>query len=331
MRILIMETSGISPKTMNLHVRVSRLLKEDWQRRGATVDLITIIGSDEGKDGFLRALSQDPYDILLMHYSSWYVHVNRFEALMERNKEARRAWITSDYEISPYHTFLPLDLCISNFVESVYKDKKTFYADYRLVNLNCLSYQKQRGEVMKKYDCIYYGRYREDRILYFKKYLSHPDVWLSTSSKNMGLYKAAGARCRVVDKMSWTPHRETLSLFRSSLYIEDVFTHDHYNHLGTRFYEGVLCNTPLYFDRSCLGTISKSGYEIDPWWIVSSPDEWIEKTKNQDPAYVRQCLARWDEQIREEKQREMDRLWEAIQSLGPTESRLPSQLLSKAP
>ena len=102
--------------------------------------------------------------------------------------------------------------------------------------------------------------------------------------------------------LSWEKQRETLNLFKYSLYIEDEHTHNNYNYLANRFYECLMCNVVHFFDINCKNTIEKSGIEFDDYFYVSNLEELKDKIKNDDFEKSLKFQKKWN--ITAEKERE---------------------------
>ena len=81
---------------------------------------------------------------------------------------------------------------------------------------------------------------------------------VSMIARNRKRVRMLGCNPAFLEKLDW--NSSDLSKFKYSLYLEDDFTHDNYNHLGDRFYEAVYSNTVNLFDNSCLKTLKKSKY-----------------------------------------------------------------------
>jgi len=142
------------------------------------------------------------------------------------------------------------------------------------VDLNALCYGKEKkiSSFFPPKGCVYYGSFRKDRIDYFKKYLSHASMTLSTHSKNVDKFKNINPDIsNVVPRISWSG--KGLSFFKSSLYIEDVTTHDNYNHLANRFYEALNYDIIPLFDVSCSNTLKLSGLTNYEDFVIESPDD----------------------------------------------------------
>ena len=265
--------------TMNVVWRNVFAIRNYLNSQGHECEWVSVIAQNNGSKFAGREASKlnqylsKRWDIVLVAYSAWYVHVDAAKAIVASQKGARVGWLTTDYEINRHGAFNPYHFVISNFEESFYDGKSKFYENFYCLNLNTLIYHGINSTTEKKYDCLYYGRYREDRAKYFKQYLQGR-VTLSTSSKNVRKFKLLGCKSDSwVDHIDWTPGRETLNLFRSYLYIEDQMTHKIFNHLANRWYEGLTCRSIPFIDESCRGTFQKSGIEIpEPLYIHNYTD-----------------------------------------------------------
>jgi len=169
---------------------------------------------------------------------------------------------------------------IRNYVgKSLVGSKKLQLSD-TIINLNTIIIREPNNIGEKLHDCIYYGRYRSGRRIYFSKYLHFP-IWLSTSPKNFRKFKDDRLTSRNITALNWG--NSDLDLFRYSLYIEDVHTHNNYNYLANRYYEAGIHNNVIFFDINCTNTILLSEiseyYNDIKYYIVQDYDSLICKIK----------------------------------------------------
>lgn len=189
------------------------------------------------------------YDAILIFYANYYSPIKQMKAIADNNKDAKFFFISNEYTVTPAYTFL--------------KDKNLTYItnweneDAHFLNLNLLFAKNPNALTEKKYDCIYYGTFRKDRIKYFQKYIKSK-IFLSATSKNYKKYVSVGCHAKLIKKLSWISRKETLNLFKYQLYIEDEFTHNVFNNLANRWYEAGFCNNVVFFDVNCWNTINKS-------------------------------------------------------------------------
>lgn len=215
---------------------------------------------------------ESDYDVIICGFGSTSCERERSTDFLIRNKNARIFWLVGEYEQS---TFAPLFYSkrqfevIKNFEHHL---RNKMCAAQHFVNINALLASPPSRNVPKKYGCVYYGRWRPDRLKYFQQYLDS-SIYLSTHSKNIKMFHHNGCNPKLIKPMTWVKGRETLNLFAASLYIEDQFTHTHYNCLANRFYEALTSNTVPLFDKSCVGTLRKSGYRGYEWNIVESTQD----------------------------------------------------------
>lgn len=279
-KILIIETAKISTSTSIAHVRNAITL---YNHLSTTFDCV------------LRDLTHDynlseQWDIILFSYATGRADFSKVEPMVHNQKNAKIGWITNEFElfangfVKEHMTFM-----INNFDEAAIK-KAHRHDQLLTTNLNTLIMREPNNKVDKKYDMIYYGTYRKYRQNYFKKYFTG-DMILSTSKKNWKSFVDVGGECNVTDKLSWSETQETLNLCKSSLYIEDTKTHEWFNYMANRFFEGLYCNTPMFFDTSCLNTVEKDVYDIDNYFMVGSYQELESKVNNLDMDMVDRYLS----------------------------------------
>jgi len=282
MKILLVETSPLSKfNDVTVHVRNSVELCNHLKQRN---DCRLI--SDEADITDVT----EQFDYIIFISATFYFKYKRFEELMNNQKACKIGWLSNEHDLF-MQNFLKqyeIDFMISNFEEWGVK-KAHKHNKYLMTNLNTLIAKPRNPICDKKYDIIFYGTYRKWREIYYKKYFIR-DFILSTSSKNIKKFLLSGCDCNLTDKLSWELGKETLNLFRSSLYIEDTINHKLYNHLANRFYESLFCNCMVLFDKSCINTIKRSGYHIDDYFLIDSYDEIADKIKNVDPNLLEDFL-----------------------------------------
>lgn len=261
MNILFLNMTRISQESMNVTTRNIAEICKHLRANGIFCTHISAIsGGDKTSEFKINKIlkNKEQFDWVIFVYSSFYFHVDAIRSILDIQKNTKYAWFTTEYEISdPMGSKINYDLIFSNIENNCFK---TPHKHYAFLDLNSLVYIGRNHYMQKKYNMIYYGRWREDRGVYFKKYLKRSnDIILSTSKKNKLKYLLNGCDVKTFDKISWNLKKETLNLFKYSLYIEDLYTHTHYNCPASRFYESISCNAVPIFDKSCSNTILKSG------------------------------------------------------------------------
>lgn len=252
-------------KVIDAHFRNSLLLVEYLQ-----CDFIM-------EDADFANCFKNKYDVLIFAYVTRYSPFKNIQKLHDLNLQAKIIVLSNEYNMSSVSILSKTDFyLISNYI----REKSKYMLENYFLNLNLLLANAPNVLKAKKYDCIYYGTFRENRIKYFKEYL-HSPLYLSTSSKNMKKYDSIKCNALFLQKFKWGKKNETLNLFKYSLYIEDEHTHTNYNCLANRWYEAGVCNNVVFFDINCKNTILKS--EIAPYineiefYFVNSYSELIFK------------------------------------------------------
>jgi len=233
------------------------------------------------------------YDVFIFGFASVNNEIEKQFNFVKKSPNATIFRLVGEYEQAGHAPlyYVLTRLNKKHFVITNVEDNFGSYAKYQsgqcFLNINLLIAKESNRLTKKKYDCIYYGRWREDRAKYFKKYIQN-GMYLSTSTKNMKKFKHAGCNPKYLDTISWEDRKETLNLFRYSLYIEDEYTHKVFNNLANRWYEAGFCNNVVFFDVNCWNTIRKSEIayfeEQIKDYIVSSHEELMQKIEycNQD-------------------------------------------------
>lgn len=281
--IIIDSTDGINLDVTSLHVRNSMLLSEYLK--------CPLIGSKVLPKELIKK-----YDVIIFVHASGYTNVNAFEEFMKINKHSKFYYVKNEYNLGEAVILwagcrdhnIKFEV-IANHNRQTSKSRfVSTCTEWHIVNLNVLIHGQffkpsenslcDFFDPPKKRDIVYYGACRRNRVKYFLKYFDE-DFIISTSPRNKEFYLSVYPHALYIDRLNWT-YGMTLADFRSSLYIEDEYTHDNYNFLANRFYESLNFNVPCFFDKSCMGTISKSGYPINPWYIVDSREELNDKLKS---------------------------------------------------
>ena len=208
----------------------------------------------------LKTIKND-FDILVFGFGGISANIEQVRDFVKKNKPKKIYWIVTEYDStnpSLYYACKELNIGYTSIQNMEVKSKLPKYCDNQLMlNLNLLISRSPNDLKNKKYDCVYYSRWRPNRSKYLKEYLQN-DVYFSSDSKNFKQHKHIGCNPKYIKKLSWSKGNETLNLFKYSLYLEDEYTHKVFNNLGNRWYESGFCNNVVFFDVNCRNTINKS-------------------------------------------------------------------------
>ena len=254
------------------------------------------------------------YDNIICCYASPYMKYKKLIDIANRNPQAKLWWFVNDHDLEDNILLRnvlkdsngkrKINMICNNSRENyrgwiLRKKMKDhdgnlmgllddFIVEWHTLNLNALiySYNIEYDWFDKAEDIIYYGTMRKWRLDYLRKYQSVIDF--SCTSRTQKKFIANGVhQCRFTDKLSWQRGHERLRHYKFSLYVEDPHTHDHYAFMANRFYEALMCNVITIFDRSCLNTIKRSGYDgkyIDAAFIVDNKRQ------------LKECVKHWGRQ-----------------------------------
>jgi hypothetical protein len=259
--ILEIYHNGVSLNTIDAYFRTSIILQKELNCR------LFINDSDYDKYG------KERFDCIIVPYTSYFAPFDRIAMLLKRNPDAKVIWIVNEYDVGGPSYRNREHIIIANYEDPIHKKNVT---DFHCINLNILFSRKPNPLGEKKYDICYYGTFRIDRQEYFRRYFDK-DMFVSTSTKNIKRFQSVGCNSRFIKKFTWKTGVKTLNLFKVSLYIEDRYTHTHFNNLANRWYESGYCNNVVLFDASCENTIRRSEigyfYEQVKDYMVSSKEE----------------------------------------------------------
>lgn len=224
------------------------------------------------------------YDVFIFGFGGINTDIDKTKLFVNKSTDASLFFVSGEYEQQTNQAlwYIKKPYTVIKSYEGTAKlaGVRDRISAFHTLNINLLVSKYPNDIAEKKYDCIYYGRWRPDRGKYFKRYIQG-GMYLSTSTKNMKRFKHNGCNPKYLKTIDWTDKRETLNLFRYSLYIEDEYTHKVFNHLANRWYEAGFCNNVVFFDASCWNTIIKS--EISQWadeikgYLVNSYEELQDK------------------------------------------------------
>jgi hypothetical protein len=263
--ILIIETVPRNNNPIDAHVRNAIAIQKGLRSKGHHVDLLF---TEENSKKY-----QKKYDLIFASYGTQYPLIHELDQIEEKNTDTIWSWITNEYNLKPNSMFVNIFKRRKSFLLCNYEIgavRFNYFQNQYSVNLNTLLFL-DAPKCKKSLDFIYYGTYRPNREIYFKKYLTDK-VYLSTSTKNHKKFLHIGVKSKPLKKFSWqTP---ALLNFRYSLYIEDVFSHNNFNNLANRYYESLGCRCVLLFDKSCINTLIKAKLLNYEQFIISSSDDY---------------------------------------------------------
>jgi hypothetical protein len=246
--------------------------------------------------------NEQKYDNIICCYASPYMKYKKLIQVVRDNPDAKLWWLVNDHDLED-------NILLRNVLKETNGNRKfnmicnnertsyrgwilrkkiknaagehvgildDFIENWYTVNLNALifSYYKSYKWSDKKFESIYYGTMRKHRLDDLKLYQSDKITLSATPRTQEKFIKAGIDKCYFVDKLSWQRDHEHLNSYKFSLYIEDIHTHDHYAFMANRFYEGLMFNVINIFDSKCAKNIEKSGYRIDPKFVVNSAEEY---------------------------------------------------------
>lgn len=315
MKFLIIDShKGNHSTPQNLHWLNAYKIQQHLISNGHTVDLIW--SYPDVNENICTG-----YDVIIFNHASRYSYIS--DEWLHKNKDAKLFYVTNEYNLGE-----PLILwswvkqhdikfdVIANHEMSASKVVKKYVNSWTVLNLNTLIVENEpivsTDEFFgfEKQHCIYYGTFRKDRTKYFQKYLNG-QVLISTHAKNYSKFRDINVHGPFCDRIDWSG--SGLSNYKTLLYIEDESTHDNYNFLANRFYEALNYNVFPLFDRSCINTIEKSGYDIPQYALVDNVYELLYITNHLPDSYS-SYLDSWQYQAKQEKYSVLQQITQLVTS-----------------
>jgi hypothetical protein len=259
------------------------------------------------------------YDAIIFNHASRYSYIS--EEWLLQNPQAKLFYITNEYNLGePLVLWSRVKIdnrkfrVIANHDMRASKVVKKYVETWNIVNLNALIVEPyipaptHQFFTFEKDQCVYYGSFRKDRVKYFQKYLTG-EVIVSTHIKNRHKFMAEGILGPFRDRVDWTG--AGLSMYKTSLYIEDRSTHANYNFLANRFYEALNYDVFPVFDISCKNTLLRSGYVFPDYALVDNVEDLMYITHNLPDDY-REQLSNWRTHALKEKSHVLHTITELI-------------------
>ncbi len=294
MKFLIIDShKGSLKEPQNLHWLNAKQIKEELISLGHEVDLVWSYPT-------VNESIKSGYDRIIFNHASHYSYVDY--AWLQASPDAKLFHITNEYNLGePRALWMGVKEgrryeVIANHQPKVSKIVQKYVNDWHFVNLNTLIFNPILPNKQKS-GCVYYGSFRKDREVSFRKYLKG-HVTISTHQKNREKFQNIGVNGPFVDRINWS--KDGLMDFKTSLYIEDEITHENYNCLANRFYECLNYNVLPLFDAACKNTISLSGYDVADYFIIDNESSVRELTEDLPVSY-QDYLQRWKETATREK------------------------------
>jgi hypothetical protein len=259
MKILIIDShKGSLKEPDNLHWLNAKKIQEFLTSKSHSVKLVWSYPSVND------AIEKD-FDVIIFNHASHYSYVDF--AWVQGSPNAKLFYITNEYNLGePRALWMAVKegrkYCVlANHGPSISKVVKKYTSDWKILNLNSLVTEDAPLENSCKNPILYYGSFRKDRELSFKKYLK--GVTVSTHKKNRDKFAPFEVK-DFIDRIKWSGEKNRLNDWMFSLYIEDEITHENYNHLANRFYEALNHNVVPVFSGECWKNMLLSNYSDLP-------------------------------------------------------------------
>jgi hypothetical protein len=209
----------------------------------------------------------------------WFRFASRLNEMAEAMKGCERLIaVITDYQHPPMTQIRRAvegkqNLALSNLPERLRGTQwDSWVSDWEYVNFNLLAWDPrpfaltERPEV-KNSGLLYYGRWRENRSKYFREYLGHGvgyKVHVSTGPKMIDKYWALNPSIVYHETFS---SLDFLKDFKATIYLEDIFTHTHYNSAASRFYECLSVGLPMFFDANSAWNMQEAGFDVSDYVV----------------------------------------------------------------
>lgn len=228
----------------------------------------------DDKDSANSKNASEPFDILFVVNSPFGFCDWRDEAVEICNSAEYVLWVQNDYAIKPPSQFKSNGTQISQYLTTCEDgtDDSAQYIDWNKLTYNPDLVAFRSKKAHKIHGLFYYGAFREGREDAFKKYLDtvlYPPL-VSTTPKTRQKFMDMNTQRNIKYYDAFT-NLSQITMFQTSLYIEDKGSHGKMHSLANRFYEMLSAGLAICIDKESGPIFKRYGLKGYERFLVDSP------------------------------------------------------------